>query len=402
MKHSPDQATKLGSSETSTFSLALGGPLYQIYRRAHLSGEGLELLARRMIAIPLFTWLPLAILSILEGRAFGPAIRIPFLFDVEAYVRLLVALPVLIGAELVVHRRVGPAVQKFLTRHIVIDEDMPKFDRAIHSALRIRNSPAAEGTLFFLVYTVGLWIWRNQISLAEETWYATPHFPHSTLTFAGHWYRLVSIPIFQFILIRWYLRLAIWFRLLWQISRLNLQLTAAHPDRSGGIGFLGLCSYAFGPVLFAQGALLSGVIASRILFEGRSLPSFKLECAGLIVFLVMFILGPLLMFTPKLELARRQGFAGYGRLASQYVFGFERKWILEGEPDIADLMGAADIQSLADLGNSYGVVDDMRLTPFGWKDVVRLVAVTAAPLIPLSLTMFSLDELVTSLFKMAF
>ncbi len=183
---------------------------------------------------------------------------------------------------------------------------------------------------------------------------------------------------------------------------MNLQLTAAHPDRSGGIGFLGLCSYAFGPVLFAQGALLSGVIASRILFEGRSLPSFKLECAGLIVFLVTFILGPLLMFTPKLELARRQGFADYGRLASQYVFGFERKWILEGEPDIADLMGAADIQSLADLGNSYGVVDDMRLTPFGWKDVVRLAAVTAAPLIPLSLTMFSLDELVTSLFKMAF
>ena len=65
-------------------------------------------------------------------------------------------------------------------------------------------------------------------------------------------------------------------------------------------------------------------------------------------------------------------------------------------------MGTADIQSLADLGNSYGVVDDMRLTPFGWKDVVRLAAVTAAPLIPLSLTMFSLDELVTSLFKMAF
>ena len=101
MKHSPDQATKLGSSETSTFSLALGGPLYQIYRRAHLSGEGLELLARRMTVIPLFTWLPLAILSILEGRAFGSAVRIPFLFDVEAYVRLLVALPVLIGAELV-------------------------------------------------------------------------------------------------------------------------------------------------------------------------------------------------------------------------------------------------------------------------------------------------------------
>jgi len=59
------------------------------------------------------------------------------------------------------------------------------------------------------------------------------------LTAAGYWLAFVSIPLFQFILFRWYMRLVLWFRLLWQISRLNLHLTAAHPDREGGIGFLG-------------------------------------------------------------------------------------------------------------------------------------------------------------------
>jgi hypothetical protein len=219
---------------------------------------------------------------------------------------------------------------------------------------------------------------------------------------AGYWYAFVSIPIFQFMLLRWYMRLVLWFRLLWKVSRLNLHLTAAHPDRAGGIGFLGKSSYAFGPILFAQGALLAGFIASRVLFEGRSLLSFKMEAAGLVGFFVLFILGPLLMFTPKMARAKRRGSAEYGLLANRYVFGFEEKWIRGGAPDIGELLGTGDIQSLADLGNSYSVVGDMRLVPFGLDDVTRLAVATALPLLPLTLMIFSLEEVVTRLIKIVF
>jgi len=53
------------------FSLVLGGPLYQLVRRAHLSGDALELLRRRVIVISLFAWLPLFILSMLGGYLIG-------------------------------------------------------------------------------------------------------------------------------------------------------------------------------------------------------------------------------------------------------------------------------------------------------------------------------------------
>ena len=69
--------------EPYDFSLVLGGPLYQIFRRAHLSGSTLELLQRRVIVISLFAWLPLLILSILEGRAWGSGVEMPFLYDVD-------------------------------------------------------------------------------------------------------------------------------------------------------------------------------------------------------------------------------------------------------------------------------------------------------------------------------
>jgi hypothetical protein len=276
---------------------------------------------------------------------------------------------------------------------------LPRFHEAVSSASRACNSTPLEATLLILVYTLGLWVWRSQIAAGGATWYAAPEGTHLHLTLAGYWYACVSIPVFQFMLLRWYLRLLIWFRLLWQISRLDLRLTAAHPDRAGGIGFLGNGSYAFGPLLFAQGATLSGLIANRILYEGRSLNSFKLEAAGFVVLFTLFILGPLVVFTPLLERARRKGSAEYGLLASRYVFGFEEKWIEQDAGETNELLGAADIQSLADLANGYSVVREMRIVPFALRDIARLAAAAAAPLLPLALTTISIDELLTRLFK---
>ncbi len=384
------------------FSLVLGGPLFQLFRRTRLTGDALELLHRRILFITLFAWLPLLLLSVLDGQAVGGAIKIPFLRDIEAHVRFLVALPVLIAAELVVHRRISPLIQRFVERRIVVAEDLPRFNAAVHSALRVRNSVLVEVALLILVYTLGLWVWRSQMALGSTTWYAAPEETGLHLTLAGYWYAFVSIPIFQFTLLRWYMRLGLWFWLLWRVSRLNLHLSAAHPDRCGGIGFLGKSSYAFGPILFAQGALLSGLIASRVLYEGRELVSFKMEAAGLIGFFVLFILGPLAMFTPLLMRTKRKGSAEYGSLANRYVFGFEEKWIRSDAPDMSELLGTGDIQSLADLGNSYSVVREMQIVPFGIYDIARLAAATAAPLLPLTLTIFSLEEVLTRLIKILF
>jgi hypothetical protein len=384
------------------FSLVLGGLLFRLGRRTHLSGESLELVHRLVLAFTLIAWLPLLMLSFLEGHALGGAIRIPFLHDVEANVRFLVALPVLIFAELVVHRRISPLVRRLMERRIVVAGDLPRFARAVKSAHRARDVVSVEAALLVLIYSVGLWIWRSQVALGDRTWYAMPDQGHLNLTWAGYWYVFVSVPLFQFILIRWYLRLAIWFRLLWQISRLNLHLTAAHPDRAGGIGLLGGSSYAFGPILFAQGAMLSGWIADRVLYEGRPLLSFKMEAAGFVGFFVLAILGPLVMFTPHMVLALRKGSGEYGMLASRFVFAFEDKWMQSTGHETNDLLSTEDIRTLSELENVYSNVRQMRLVPFGTKDVAHLAVITAVPLLPLSLTMFSPAEVLKFLVKIVF
>jgi hypothetical protein len=386
--------------EQHDFSLVQGGPIFQLFLRTYLEGNHLELLRRRIVIITVFVWLPLLLLSAFTSPP-GGAARLSFLRDVEVHARFLVALPVLIGAELLVHFRIRPVVRRFVERRIVLPQDLPRFECAIQSAIRLRNSIPVELGLLLVVYSFGLWFWHNRVGFNSSTWYANSG-GRWNLTPAGFWYVFVSIPIVQFILLRWYLRLFIWFRFLWQVSRMDLHLIPTHPDRCAGLAFLGKSSYAFGPILFAQGAMLAGLIAGRVLYQGESLTSFKLQIGGFIAFFVLAILGPLLMFTPKMAQARRKGLADYGLLAQSYIEGFERKWVLPDPSTSEELLGAADIQSLADLGNSYGLVRDMRPVPFGLDDVTRLVAATAAPLVPLLLTIFSPEELLMRIIKVLF
>jgi hypothetical protein len=216
------------------------------------------------------------------------------------------------------------------------------------------------------------------------------------------WYGYLSLPLFQFLLLRWYFRLFIWTRFLWQASRIELSLVPTHPDRVGGLGFLANTVYAFTPLAVAHGALLAGLIANRIFFLGAALPEFKIEIAVLVVFLMCVVLGPLLVFAPQLAQAKRTGNREYGTLAERYVREFDAKWLRGGVAADEPLVGSADIQSLADLANSFEVVRGMQIAPITRDAVLRLVAATLVPIVPLALTMMSLEELLKTLFGILF
>jgi hypothetical protein len=63
-------------------------------------------------------------------------------------------------------------------------------------------------------------------------------------------------------------------------------------------------------------------------------------------------------------------------------------------PSDEPLLGTADLQSLADLGNSFEIIRNMRPTPFGLYQALVLLASAVAPMVPLLLIVFPLDELV--------
>jgi hypothetical protein len=101
---------------------------------------------RRIVFITLFAWLPLLLLSLLAGTAWAGG-TLPFLYDIEMHARFLVALPLLIGAELLVHLRLRRVVAQFIERDIITQAVLPRFKALIASAMQLRNSVIVEITM---------------------------------------------------------------------------------------------------------------------------------------------------------------------------------------------------------------------------------------------------------------
>jgi hypothetical protein len=353
-----------------------------------------------VIVAILLAWVPLLLLSMAGGTAWGDGVAVTFLRDVETQVRLLIVVPLLIVAEIAVHRKLPAVVRTFVERGLVPDAARPQFDAAIASALRLRNSVVAELLLIAFVYGVGVLVLRRTLfALDVSSWYAALDGGQWQLTPAGWWGALVSVPLVQFLMMRWYFRLFIWARFLYQVSRLDLRLEPTHPDATAGLHFVAMAERAYRPVLLALGAALSGMIANRIFHTGAALLDFKVEIVGTVAVLVLLVLGPMLAFMPKLIAIRREGLERYGELGQRYAREFNRKWMGSSGPPGEPLLGSADIQSLADLRNGFLVVKDIRVAPFDMRNVVALVVTTLLPVAPLLLTMFSVAQIVDLVLK---
>jgi hypothetical protein len=347
-----------------------------------------------MIGSALIAWLPLLVLAALQGNALGDGTALPLLRDWEAGLRFLVALPLLFWADSVSHRHLGKVVAQFRARELIPQAQADRFDAALRSAARLRDSTLAELVLIALVFGFGIQIvWRQFTVIPVATWYGTPTAGETQVSLAGMWLIGVSLPLFHFMLIRWYYRLYIWGRLLRQISKIDLALVPTHPDHAGGLGFISHSVNYFVPVALAHGALVAGWVGNRIFTLGAPLTDFKIEIVGFVILVEALIIGPLLTFVPTLARTKRRGRHEYGALAERYVRSFDHKWLRGGAPADEPLVGSADIQSLADMGNSYEVIRTMRLTPFTKESVLLIAAATLVPIVPLLLTMMDAEEL---------
>jgi hypothetical protein len=382
-----------GAAGAQGFSIVAGGPMHQLACRVGLSDANFGRLLRRIaFAIALF-WVPLLVLSLIDGRALAGA-GVPFLYDVDTALRYLVALPLMLAAERLLHLRMVAAMGRFQDRHLVVPDAHARFDYILESTRRWISSPIAEGALLAFVYLVGIEVIWRQVSVLElDTWYARASGGEFTPHLAGYWMAWVSVPLFQFLILRWYYRLFLWLVLLVRLARLPLQLQPLHPDRAGGLGFLSQLSLAFAPLLMAQGTMASGWVAGQIMYSGAMLTDFKLELVAATVISLGFVLLPTAAFAPAMADAKRLGLSAYGCLAVRYAIDFNRKWAGTTANRGASPLGNPDMQSLADIGNAYGTLSGMRVVPFSSRTVLQLGAAFLAPVAPLALTMLSVDEL---------
>jgi hypothetical protein len=221
----------------------------------------------------------------------------------------------------------------------------------------------------------------------------------TSLTLAGWWHMLVSLPILGFFLLRWLWIFGLWSWFLFRVSRLDLALSPTHPDRAGGLGFLGWGLASLATVVMAVSAVLSGSFAHEIIHKGSSLHDLKYHLIVFVVMVLVILHAPLLAFTGRLARCRFRGLLELGALIGAHDRAFAEKWLRNPDADRAGLVGSPDVSSLADGADAYERVDNMFLLPFDKKAVVVLLVAALIPMIPLLGTSIALKEIIGMLGK---
>lgn len=364
-----------GSSIADGFSLVIGGPFYRALQRANLAGP-LPNIERRILVFLAVTWLPLVVLSFVQGTALGDSVRIPLLADFSIYGRFLVALPLLILAEIAIDPFIGRTVATLNSSGIVRENDLPAYHAALEKIARLRDSGAVEFFLALVAFTPFFLLADHQWSHQVSTWHDSTSGRFSA---AGWAFVLVASPMPRFLLLRWLWRYALWSVLLRSVGKLELHLEPTHPDKLGGLGFVLTAQRQFGILFAALASVLAGQFGNEIGYFGEHFSDFEGPIVAFLLMAILIVLLPLTLLMPRLIEARRSGLARYGQVARQFGDSFDAKWLRTTASPPPEMIGSQDPSSFVDYISCVEVIQGMRVFPISKQLVIQVAAQAFAP-----------------------
>jgi len=216
------------------------------------------------------------------------------------------------------------------------------------------------------------------------------------MTLAGWWYLVISLPVMRFLALRWLWRLLLWAWVLWRVSGLELNPRPAHPDRAGGLAFLGGAQAAFGVFVFAFGVQLSCLVADAVHFRDAELTAFRGEIVAFVVISVVVLLLPLLVFAPKMVRAREEYLVFLSGSAHRGAGELTRKLRVARNGELP----SDAVSGLSDFGALYENARLMRPVPMEMQHVLGLVLAAVAPFLPLVFLVMPAREVLRTLARL--
>jgi hypothetical protein len=378
-------------------SLTNSGLFYQLINRIGLGKSTQRGYLTRSLSISGLTWIPLLALTLMQGLAFGERVEITFIKDIATHARYLIIIPLLIFAEASVDSRIRELTAQFFKSGILNNKHFEQFEEIKKNTTKLTHSISVDLVILVGIVFIIIAKWNR----APEDLSYWMHDPATgMISWAGIWNVFISLPLFQFILVRWLWRWICWLYYFFRISRLPLHLNPAHPDLSGGLGFLGLPPSPFMAVNFALATLVSAVVAERILFMNQHLADFYITMGTLTVITILMNVLPLLVFMTALAAARRKGIFEYSALVQKHHQQFDNK-LLHADQD-EPLVGNPAASSMADINASFDTVMKMRVFPFDLKIMASTIIIMILPVLPLLAFEYNVVDLLKKLAGLLF
>ena len=373
------------------------GPSQKLFRKLKLTGSTDTLILRKVIFFLILAWLPLLIFSLIDSTAYNSEIEIPLLFDFVLYVRVFLVIPLVFIAERIFNSTMYGSLNHFVESGIIAENNVDEYKSILKIFGKYKDSGIIDLLVFMLAYAIVILvlsnIWKSYGESGSLTSWQYSKDVQGQISLGGYWYAFITIPIYIFFFARLLWKFLLWSFVLYKISKINLNLFPTDPDRSGGLGFLGQNQLYFGLLGFIQTSIFSAEIASKILYAGTVITDYKSFIIGILALFTLIIICPMMFFTNKLIKTKLNGILEYSVTSHMYVSAFHDKWIDGKNSENENLLGSADIQSLADLSGSYDIVKTMIPLPIDLRAVITLVLLVTVPFSPLILFVIPLDQL---------
>jgi len=382
-------------TEFEDFSV-IGGPLHWLGCRLGLVRGKTNTIALG-VALGGFLWTVQLALFVLDGMSN----RILSLSVIGAHVRLLVAIPLFFLCETWLTPRMAAFVRGIVNSGLVPKTELTTFQAETAAIARWKDAWLPELVCVLIAAPLSF-VKPPLIDMVGATAAYHPNPVTGGMTLSDAWYWVVCLVVFHFLMFRWLWHLGLWCHFLWRISRLRLHLVPTNPDGVAGLGALEIIHSQFAPLVMAISAVGSASFAEEISAGTMTIKAIYPQLAVLLVVYAVLFLGPLMIFTLKLKDCRLKGLMDYGAVAARYVNEFEKKWVGEDGAREPDLLGSPDLQSLADLSNSIGVVRNMRMAPISRRILMALVISALLPMLPLVLFVYPVGSLAENLVKILF
>ena len=292
--------------------------------------------------------------------------------------------------------RLRDFVSTIVRSGVVPSKALPPLESEIARTVRWKDAWLPEAMCLLAAVLLSVFA---QLPVLGKTAALEPTRAISDVPLGGLWYWFVCLPLFRFLLFRWIWRIALWCHFLWRLEKLDLHLVPTHPDGAAGLGYLEVVQTHLTALVLAISIVISASFAEDI-SSGKTV--FEVIYPTLAITLIMdmaLIALPPCIFAFKLRNCQEKGLSDYTVFAAQYVNGFEKKWLNSSAAPAEPLLGTPDLQSLADLSNSVGIVRNMRWVPVSTRLLILVVIAALLPMVPLLLFKYPIADLISKLFS---
>ena len=378
------------------FSISEGGPVHSALVKMRLHKNQKKI----MLVFLCITWLPLVIITAIEGTLYS-GVQLPFLKDIAMQMRLLVALPVLLLIRFIIDGKVIDLEKYFFNTLMSDNEQRLILFKIFTRTRKLANSILAEIIMLLMVIATTISFVKtgvfSGIQSGTESWMGIASEGTLTLSAAGKWVVFISIPVFQFLFLRWIWRYIVWVLHLSSISKARLNLQPTHPDRAGGLGIIVHTQKYFSLVFVSLSTVISGEMCAQLIRNPDSFSIVRGEVIGYIIICLFLLLLPMVFFTGKLMKTKHEGLLEHSNLGVLMSSKFDEEWINDKAIEKRVAERSVDTSMLHDYSGVYKSLEELRPVPITYKDVISMAAILFIPYIPLLFIHFSVGELLQKL-----